>query len=315
MKGRKGTFSPSIKSARAKATGGRKLTDEELKTLHDVTFRTYVDLLDACGRLGLTPFLCAGSLLGAVRHGGFIPWDDDFDVAMTREEFEILKSNFKVELGDKYVLSARGGTVPPRARFPKIMRRGTVAYETGFRPHDDPILDGIYVDVFVIDSVPDSNLAFKVKGTIANVLEFVSGCVYDEERLDAAGRRAVKRASKVMYVARTFAGKLCSPIPSSRWFEIVDSFVASSAETRRRGLLTGSRHYFGEVFPKNVFFPAKSARFNGTEAPIFGKAKRYLRNAYGDYMKIPPESERTTHSIRFVRISDEVRNDLKEGAS
>ena len=78
-------------------------SDEEIKQLRTVFLNAFVALSECCARNGLTVMLIGGSALGAVRHKGFIPWDDDFDVAMPRKDFERLKTLFEKEDEQSYV--------------------------------------------------------------------------------------------------------------------------------------------------------------------------------------------------------------------
>lgn len=278
------------------------MTNQELKQLQSVLLDMYKDLYAVCKKYRLIPYLCGGSALGAIRHHGFIPWDDDLDVAMTRFDFNILSSVFEFELGDKYILNAPNHSRNAKARFPKMIKKNTVCQEVG--SIDDEKVNGIFIDIFIIDSVPDNYFVYKGKGYVANGLEFIGRCVYDKMYLDEIGKELIKRSGSMPYYVRTVFGTIFSFQPASKWFDFVDAFVNdASSKTKRCGLVTGSKHYFGEVFKRKAFFPPRYVRFCDMKAPVFYGVIPYLKNLYGDYKKIPEEKDRVTHNIKRLVFS------------
>lgn len=288
------------KAAAYHSLGGHVLSENELKKLQDVLLDMYKDLLKTCRKYRLTPFLCGGSALGAIRHKGFIPWDDDLDIAMTRKDFRKLCKVFWYELGNKYILNAPNYSTDAKARFPKIIKRGTVYQEIGST--EDPKLNGVFIDIFLIDNVPDNQFLFMLKGINANILEFISGCVYDHYYLGSDGAKIVKKTSIISYIIRNITGNVFSFLPPEKWFDITDKAVSFRKRGKRCALPTGSEHYFGEVFEKSDLFPAQHVEFCGIKAPVFNNARKYLRNLYGKYWLIPETAQRVTHSVKELKL-------------
>jgi lipopolysaccharide cholinephosphotransferase len=85
-----------------------QLTDDDLTQMHDVLLTMYKDIKSVCDRHGLSLIAAGGTALGAIRHHGFIPWDDDMDLFMFREDYEKLSLVFDEELGENYYLLAPG---------------------------------------------------------------------------------------------------------------------------------------------------------------------------------------------------------------
>ena len=165
----------------------RQMTEEEIKELRSVFLQTYLDLADCCKRNGLTVMLLGGSCLGAVRHKGYIPWDDDLDVAMTRKDFERLKEIFDKEMGDKYILSSPNYKGNARNRFPMILVKDTVMVETGENPEED--LNKIKIDMFLLENIPENPVHRALKGLWCTALMFITSYEETYEKCDEYMRR------------------------------------------------------------------------------------------------------------------------------
>ena len=94
-----------------------EVSDSQRRKLQKAILEMYKDLLDVCNRYGITPYLIGGSALGAVRHEGFIPWDDDIDVGMIREDYNRFLEVFETEMATQYILNAPNYSDEPKARF------------------------------------------------------------------------------------------------------------------------------------------------------------------------------------------------------
>ncbi|MCR5517629.1 MAG: LicD family protein [Lachnospiraceae bacterium] len=263
----------------------------------------YKDVYEVCRRHDIIPYLIGGSALGAVRHQGFIPWDDDIDIGMTREDYGKFVGIFERELGDRYVINAPNVSVKPKARFTKIFKKGTVCREV-FDSKDS--LNGIFLDVFIIENVPRNPLVRKIKGMYCNALQFISSQVYLYEQDNPVLEELYSGDGKENYNSRKRIGKFFSFRSSVKWFDSVDKAVQYKKKTGLYGIATGRKHYLGEIFEEDVFFPVQYRKFEDIEAPLFNNLDVYLRNLYHDYMQLPPEDKRERHYVVELKFEENV---------
>lgn len=277
----------------------RVVTPEERVKLQNTLLEMYKEVAAVCQKYEITPFLVGGSALGAVRHQGFIPWDDDLDMGMLRSDYEKFKKVFRTELSDKYILNAPNYSRNPKARFPKIIKKRTCLRE--IVDVKDDRLNGLFLDIFIIENVPKGKLHRLMKGLLCNALEFISGQVFLYENLTPEAAEFYIRAGNRLFQMRRLFGKLFSFRSASSWFCAVDKAARYQKKTGYLVIPTGRKHYFGEQLKGSVN-PAVYVEFCKEQVPIFHNYDSYLHNLYGDYMKIPDEKDREKHYIVELKI-------------
>lgn len=276
--------------------------DEKLrKELQTILLEMFRDVSRVCKDNEIEFVLVGGSALGAERHKGFIPWDDDLDIGMTRDNYIKFVDIFETELGAKYELCAPNYARNAKTRFPKILKKNTVLQEL-IDSHDKN-LQKVFLDIFVIDNVPQGRIHRQIKGTYCNFLEFISGTVFFYENADELTKDIYCRASLANYYIRMLIGKFFSFYSAAKWNDIVDKAIQyNNKSTHDVTLATGRKHYFGEILEKDRLFPLVFREFEGEKAPVFKDNKYYLSRLYGDYMKIPPIEKRERHFIRRIEL-------------
>ena len=239
-------------------------------------------IVEHCSRHDLTVYLCAGSLLGAVRHSGFIPWDDDIDIMLPRDDYEKLCRTFAMT-GDSRRVSIHSLATDRAYQLPfaKVCDDTTV-----LDVESDVVRDiGIYVDVFPVDGwLPDG----------------------PRRRIQRAALLTLQKAFKVKHLALRgsrsrvknavlAAGKgLFTALPA-RSIARAMTWVASRADfaqSQDGGVIAWG---YREVVPVASYGTPQSVEFEGRRLPGPHDTHDVLRRIYGDYMTLPPENQRVTH--------------------
>ncbi len=284
----------------ARASGLRQLTEEESVEMKKMLMKMYESVASLCTANGLTLMLCGGSCLGAIRHQGFIPWDDDLDLCMPRRDYECMKELLlQGKLGDGYEYMFPSKERDALCMFMKIYKRGTKCVEAGNEFTDFP--KGLSLDIFPLEGVSENAVQRKLTGILANLLRLSANMVYEVTYPVSDMTRQLTRMrgwGGVMVKVRKVLGKILSMINHRRWVNAFDTLVCCPKIGTYLSIPTGRKLYAGETLPSEVFLPARTALFEGMEVFVPGDAEKYLTNLYGkNYMQLPPVEKRERHFI------------------
>lgn len=252
---------------------------ENKQTVRDVQGKIletmkYIDAL--CRRHGIVYYIMGGTALGAVRHGGFIPWDDDLDIFMTPKEYARFKEAFEADASEQFVLQ-EWRTTPKYLEYAKVRMNGTTFIEEHFADRKE-MHHGIYVDIMILHKVP------------ANKKLLHKNVYYRSKYVTLYG------LSQRKWVPKTKAQKLIlgslKLLPNKllvkscykkiyKYDEMQEGYQYCYWITPakfRNGLFDRS------FFEEPIDVPFEDTVFLGSE-----KIKEYLAYRYGDYMKLPSE--------------------------
>ena len=272
--------------------GGQKKTEFTLEQIQQREF-ALLEAFDAyCKRHGLTYCLCGGSLLGAVRHKGFIPWDDDIDLMMPRDDYERLRDLARKEPVADFLVHRYPGDAHYPYGFAKIVDTKTVIYERNIT--DDGQRDGLALDIFPLDRMYTA--AWKNRLLLTRIKFWIQVGKVGAGMIRPERDSLKKRLRNLVMV-------LLRPIAACTRYEKVMAKVDRIAAGRRNltpyivGNL-GWPNQWKDMFPKEVFDSYVDLDFETGRFPCPVGYDAYLTQLYGNYMRIPKEGERVAHSFR-----------------
>ena len=256
----------------------------DLSELKEIELNIMKTVHEFCETHDIQYFLAYGTLLGAIRHKGFIPWDDDIDIWMFREDYNKFYSLFPSFGESKGLYIAGKDTTPyfPRNML-KVCDARTKLIEREYRYQDS---FGVFVDIWPLDGTPNGKIKRKIHNALQlNLLRILNAGIPKEEYFKGGlGKRLYREIFNVVGIKRV----LNSAVGIFKKYSVTKSiYIENCAETPR------GYHY--EDFKKRHLSP-----FEDTEFYVPDGYDRILRNRYGNYMQLPPENQRIPHHIQDV---------------
>lgn len=281
----------------------RQLTESEATTLKKTLLSMHNYIIGVCDDNKLSVMLGGGSCLGAVRHKGFIPWDDDLDLMMPRGDYEKLIELFEEgKIDSKYHFEYPNPDRDVKNTFLKVFLKNTTFADIFV--DKDTFPSGIFIDIFPIDYAPENNIHRKLKALMSDGLQFICTCTlmsqYPNKNLKLFYEQD-KDADK-RYKMRLLIGKVFSVVSHRRWVYWFDKLNKKSKPSKLMTVPTGRKHYLPETLPASVFTPVKECTFEGCKSYLPNDYDRYLSNLYGDYMQVPPVEKRERHFIINIKF-------------
>lgn len=278
-----------------------ELDDEKLHDLQSVLFDVLCDFDEVCRKHNIEYSLGGGSALGLVRHGGFIPWDDDVDLNITRENYEKLKAVFDEELSDRYWLHTPEKTKEYGLAFPRLRKKGTVCRA---REDDSTSEAGVYIDLFVIENTYSFKPMYYLHGFFSMLFGFTLSCrvFYKKREFYIKLANGNKEILKV-FKKKITIGKLLSFMSVDKWTHIWNSAnkMCKNRNSSRVTIPTGRKHFFKETYLRSEVceMERKPFKFDDRQHDVYlvKASDEYLKRLYGDYMQIPPVEKREKHVL------------------
>ncbi len=249
------------------------IRDVQAKILEIMKF---VDKL--CRQNGITYYIMGGTALGAVRHGGFIPWDDDLDIFMTPDQYSRFKVVFEREKQDVFVLQ-EWRTTPDYLEYAKVRMNGTTFIEEVYKDRKD-LHQGIYVDIMILHKVPQNGIVQKI--------------VYYESKfvtLYALSQRNWKPKNGWQTAILKILPLLPCKLMAKVFYRRIYKYDAMRDGFMYCYWITPAKFKNG-LFDADLFSEPVNIPFEDTLLLGSRKIRDYLSYRYGDYMQLPPEEKR-----------------------
>jgi lipopolysaccharide cholinephosphotransferase len=277
-----------------------QLTDAELQQVKEVTFDILCDVVAVCEAEGIPYMLGGGTALGAIRHKGFIPWDDDIDINIQRKYIDRLLDAIEKEYGGKYYIEAPLRTEGYLSSFIQIHKNGTVFQE--YLVQDEKKC-GIKIDIFPIENTYPNRLhrlwhGIRCEGGLL-ILSCYRMYAWREEFL--ALTEGNKKARLLVRV-KGGIGMLFAPAHHFWYQKIQHCLMECEKENGEVVIPSGRKHFFGEIYERKKFLETEPVEFEGQTFLISKDYENYMTRLYGDYRTLPPEKDREHHVIYRLKF-------------
>ena len=263
--------------------------DDVLTRIREVEIELMDEVKRICDRHGLVYFLDSGTALGAVRHGGFIPWDDDVDLGMPRQDYEAFLGFAASELDDRFFLQTHATDREYYKFNAKLRKKNTFFEEAGSVKYAER---GISIDIFPFDYVPESKRdrlrsLNKARARMRLIRFYENGGASGNPLKRLLHKLVTMRDLETM---RAKYDRFCRRISKSPYVTCY-----SYRMIQRQDLF----------FKADDLFRVKPISFEGKTYSIMCGTDAYLTEMYGDYMQLPPEEQRIYHLQGKVLFGDE----------
>ena len=281
----------------------KQYDSEVLKKLQSVECDMCKDIHDVCAKHNIGYSIAFGSLIGAIRHKGFIPWDDDMDIVMTRQDYENFEKIFDEELGDRYYLMSPLRDKRYLGNVIKIEKKGTAFVNKHSKKMKCP--QGIFIDIFIYDKIPDDGALFnkqKKMSRLYAMLVFLYCSPWAE-----VGMRGIKGAlAKAICFIMHYILHL---IPHGNVFlykKMLKYSTMSNDSDSERYIIYQDFDASGTIVSMEDIEPYRQVEFDGKVLNIPNNYDKVLKDYYGDYMELPPVEKRVNHAADVLDFGEEI---------
>lgn len=286
-----------------------KLEKENLERLKKIELEILGQFIDICQRNNLKYSLAFGSMIGCIRHKGFIPWDDDIDVIMPIEDYNRFLEIAQSELGNEYFLQYDKTDKGYRFPYAKIRKNNTcvvnpLSHKYGYSHR------GIYMDIFPVKYLPRNKFIQKLQSISLTIIGHIitTFCI----EIVNMGRTPMQRFAKLILF---FMSKLL-PYKFLLWLHDIITDIGTNENSDYLCCYCSEEMGFMEkyTFEKDIFNDLILKRFEQYDCYMPREYDKIMKHIYGDYMAIPKEKK--THQFQFVgndiTYEEYIKNKYKE---
>ena len=273
------------------------LDDTTLLRLQETELEILIEIDRICRKNDIKYSLTGGTLLGAVRHDGFIPWDDDADISMLRDEYRKFQKACRTDLDrERFYFQDIENTDGYRWGYGKVRRKDTVF----LREHqeDMPYEQGIFVDVFPRDGIPDGTVARKVHQFLCYILRKLMW--------SAIGRKTAKGILPRMCYRWIY--RICPRKTILRFYQKLIRW-SNRYPTKLLRALTFPLPHGVKGYEREWYRDYTDINFKGYVFQAEAKYREWLAREFGDYMKLPAMEKRKTHPVTKIKFPSNDRSE------
>ncbi len=272
-------------------TKGYQPTPEELRKVQVIQMELIKEVKRICDKYNIHYNMVGGTMLGAVRHKGYIPWDDDADIGFLRAEYEKFRKACRTELNhEKYYMQDLRDTEGYRWGYGKLRRKDTkfIRLNQEFLPYEQ----GIFIDLMPFDNVPD--------GWMSKRIHFFRCFLYRKLFWSKVGSQKEENCGKRLLY------QVMQLIPMNCIIQSYQRFIDAGQrkKTHLVRILTfptpkGVYGYRREWYTRLAKYSFGDMRLPGAQ-----DYDSYLRVKYGNYMELPPVEQRRTHPVSTLKLPE-----------
>lgn len=280
------------------------MTLDDLKVVQSIDTELLFHVADICEQHNIDYYLIYGTLIGAVRHGGPIPWDDDVDIAMTRENYIKFFKVAETELDIRNNLKIMGSGSPDYISEIKIGRKGTLYCMPGFE--NSEIMNQVQLDIFPIDYVKDySPSVERILGLFRKMM-MICKLNWSEKKLLLMSIRKSSHHGKVLMEALLCCSHLLRILFTEKGIEklLYNIHVDKTKSSGKLGVISGFKL---RKWDTEDFETGQKIEYEGRPMSVPFNYSKVLESVYGDYMQLPPENTRyRKHFSEWIfKVSEE----------
>ncbi len=267
---------------------GYNLTEEELRELQMIEVEMLQEVDRICKKCGIKYCISAGTQLGAIRHGGFIPWDDDADLAFLRPEYEKFRIACETELDkERFYFQDYRNTPGYRWGYGKIRRKNTQFVR--LKQEHMPYEQGVFIDIMPYDNVPDMYL----KRKLHNFQCFL----YRKAFWAPLGKMQETGIKKMAY-------SILEKIPDERLYQSFTKFCNKYNDKKTKRIRIFAFPVPGKEcgYERKSFEDLVPTKFEHAELMGMKDYETYLSYKYGNYMELPPMEKRKVHPVSKLKL-------------
>ena len=264
----------------------------DLRKVQLIELQALLEVDRICAKHNLEYYLIAGSALGAIRHKGFIPWDEDIDIGMMRDQYEQFLEIAKKELDKKYFLQTNQTDPSFVGLYSKIRINGTTFIEKETIKLGIKLHQGIFIDIFPLDNVGDNPVVAQIQ---YKLIWFFNSML--STKIGIYSKTPLKKALKKIIA------KVILPLVPMNLMKRLAHKIATSFDNKNTIRVANILGYNGLkklAVPREFFGEPVYTDFEGLSLPVPQQCHEYLENVYGDYMSLPPEDKRGSHNVAII---------------